>query len=197
MMSRPPLVLKIGGSLFGSPPTKLCLDLATTAPRDVVIVPGGGARADEVRTNQERQHFSDAEAHRLAILAMHEVGRCYEQLHTSARIVSSLFEINTCWSRAILPIWCPWPMVENAPDLPQDWSVTSDGLAAWLAVRIPEAEVALVKSCLIPADATPDQLAANGIVDPTFARLVNQHKLNWQVIDSGDQAALTKLLASP
>jgi 5-(aminomethyl)-3-furanmethanol phosphate kinase len=78
--------------------------------------------------------------------------------------------------------------------LPQDWSVTSDGLAAWLACRIAHSEVALIKSCAVPKGASPEHLVAAGIADPTFARIVRDHALPWRVICASDTEQLTELL---
>ncbi len=68
-----PLVLKIGGSLAESGRLRAILRLVIRARRRVVIVPGGGPFADAVRSTQASLGFSDAAAHEMALLAMHQM----------------------------------------------------------------------------------------------------------------------------
>ena len=65
------LVVKLGGSLLGSPELAQWLNvLAKFSDGKVVIVPGGGLFANSVREAQQISNVSDAVAHQMALLAM-------------------------------------------------------------------------------------------------------------------------------
>ena len=68
-------VVKLGGSLAHSPDLNSWLDVfSDPSGIKVVIVPGGGSYADEVRRSQKISGFDDDTAHRMAILAMDKFG---------------------------------------------------------------------------------------------------------------------------
>ena len=188
-----PLVLKIGGSLAGSDRARYVLDQVKRSARDIVVVPGGGVYADAVRTDQVREGFDDAEAHRRAIIAMHRIASEFQVLQPQLIPAGSEDAVRDAWRHARAAVWLPWPMVEQEPSIPQDWTVTSDALAAWLAAKL-AGEVALIKSCAIPAHASLQDLAAAGITDPQFPKLVAQSALVWHVLGEGDEGRLTQLL---
>ena len=52
----------------------------------------------------------------------------------------------------------------------------------------------LVKSCRIPKGSSVAALAREGIVDPTFAAIVERARLPWQVLGAGDEDELAALL---
>ena len=69
------IVVKLGGSLSQSDALIKCLNSIEQryAGSAVVIVPGGGAFADQVRMAQQHWQFNDETAHRMAILAMQQM----------------------------------------------------------------------------------------------------------------------------
>ncbi|MFM2396170.1 MAG: hypothetical protein RLZZ434_752, partial [Pseudomonadota bacterium] len=68
-------VIKLGGSLLGSPALAHWLSLlAKHGNGKVVIVPGGSVFADAVRQAQSLSGVSDGLAHELALLAMDQFG---------------------------------------------------------------------------------------------------------------------------
>src|SRR5215831_4903933 len=67
---QPPMVVKLGGSVMRSPELSAWLDVIAASLRPVILVPGGGALADEVRAAQLELGFDHAAAHRMALLAM-------------------------------------------------------------------------------------------------------------------------------
>ncbi len=68
-----PLVVKLGGSVIRSPDLASWLEAIVDARAPVVVVPGGGALADEVRACQASLGFGDGAAHRMALLAMDQL----------------------------------------------------------------------------------------------------------------------------
>ena len=63
-----PVVIKLSGQVVDHPQCDAWLD-AIMARGNCVVVPGGGAYADAVRSAQKLKNFSDAVAHRLALYA--------------------------------------------------------------------------------------------------------------------------------
>lgn len=190
------LVLKIGGSVLEAGRLGAVLEAVTRRQRPVVVVPGGGPFADEVRRAQEKFGFSDAIAHRLALLSMHQMAHVFAE--TAPRLVPA----ETCEDFArsmgagLVPVWMPEALAGDAADVVPSWDTTSDGLAAWLAVRLGCAEVCLVKSCPVAAGASLTALADAGVVDRAFVALVTRHGLTWSVLGDGDDEQLATLLGT-
>lgn len=174
------------------------LDFIANAARPVVLVPGGGAFADTVRSEQQRLGFSDEAAHYMAILAMHQTGTLLIDRQPARLVAASTeAELRGALGRGDIPVWMALAMTMSAPDLPRDWTVTSDGLAAWLALHLRIPEVWLVKSISPAPDAALSALAANGVTDPVFAELVGRSGLSWRIFGPGDQPEMQGALAAP
>ena len=58
----------------------------------------------------------------------------------------------------------------DADALPQDWSTTSDSIAALLANKLALTRVVLVKSCPIPEPFSLEWAARQGVVDRSFIK---------------------------
>ena len=78
-----PTVVKLGGSLSESGRIASILKIVGRARLACVIVPGGGAFADAVRAAQAEHGFSQAAAHRMAVLAMHQTGMMLCAMHAA------------------------------------------------------------------------------------------------------------------
>jgi 5-(aminomethyl)-3-furanmethanol phosphate kinase len=187
-------VVKLGGSLAESMRLPAILELVGNARAPVVIVPGGGAFADAVRRAQADFEFSDAAAHRMALLAMHQTGLMMASLNPRLKPVETLAGLKRMLGSTQIPIWLPLRLALRDGRIAADWSTTSDGLAARLAERLGRAPVVLVKSCRVTHGAPIAALVREGIVDPTFAAIVERASLPWQVLGAGDEAELAALL---
>lgn len=145
-------VVKIGGSLLGSPELARWLELFVKfSDGKVIIVPGGGLFADAVRKAQAQSNINDAVAHKLAVLAMDQFGLLLAGMNPGLATASSELEIaeRTWQHRGI--VWLPSKMVLADDTIPQNWQVTSDSLSAWLANKIGAEQLVLVKSRQLPA----------------------------------------------
>lgn len=141
-------VLKLGGSLYSEPVLGAWLDaisMAGQAGSPIVVVPGGGPFADTVRAAQAHQRFSNAIAHHMALLAMEQFGLVLCGMAPHLHPAATAGEINEALSQGLTPVWLPTAMCLHAAEIPQDWTVTSDSLAAWLATRLDAAALGLVK----------------------------------------------------
>jgi aspartokinase-like uncharacterized kinase len=160
--------VKLGGSLARS--ARLPGLLQTLADARVVLVPGGGPFADQVRELQSHWGFDDRSAHLLALGAMAQYGRMLAALEPRLRITSDPAALAPLLAAGHAAVWLPDPSaLAHHPGLPATWDLTSDSLAAWLAARIDARRLLLVKSAQPPAASlTCADLAADGLVDPCF-----------------------------
>ncbi len=168
-------VIKLGGSLLSDPTVlKQCLNHISTTVKDnkqsLVIVPGGGVFADLVRTTQNKWNFDDKVAHSMAILAMQQMACLLNGLQPSFVFANSITEIQKISLKGSVIIWSPCISELNAATINNNWDVTSDSLAAWLATQLDATELVLVKSANIPKKVDLQQMQEQGIVDKEFSR---------------------------
>jgi aspartokinase-like uncharacterized kinase len=162
------LVAKLGGSLANSPQREAWL-VAFEAARDpLILVPGGGPFAEDVRRAQTREGFDDVEAHCRALLAMERFGAILACHSDRFVLASTRGEIAAALAGNKIPVWLASAMALAAPEIPASWDATSDTLAAWLAGTLAARGLLLVKSCDVAAPVSLHALASARIVDPLF-----------------------------
>lgn len=169
-------VIKLGGSLLASHTLSACLSAIANHPQTVVVVPGGGLFAEQVRIAQQQHGFDDLAAHRMAILAMQQMALLCHSLNPAFEIVNTA---RNPTSR--LAIWSPDIAELDAAGIAASWSVTSDSLAAWLARQIKASELIMVKAAPIAQPTTLSDLQQHGLVDEAFLAYANG--LNVRVVD--------------
>jgi aspartokinase-like uncharacterized kinase len=167
------VVVKFGGSCAASPDLGRWVAAVEKARIPVVIVPGGGPFAKTVRRYQPRIGYDDEAAHEMAILAMEQFGCALVSLGTRMVRAHTTEAIAAALEDGKIPVWMPRDTVLAAGEIPKDWCVTSDSLAAWLAGRLPGARLCLVKQIDVPESATVAALAGAEIVDECFATLLD------------------------
>ncbi|NOT12912.1 MAG: uridylate kinase [Methylococcaceae bacterium] len=179
------IVVKLGGSLLQSDALLACLNGVEKKYQDrtVVIVPGGGVFADQVRQSQHRWQFDDIAAHRMAILAMQQMALLFKALKTNFILVSSVQEILAEFRHNKILIWSPDICELDQAGIPASWNITSDSLAAWLARALSAEELVVVKSVVINGGLNARELAEQQIVDGAFFDFVSQAPFLWQVVD--------------
>jgi len=151
--------------------------------RAVVIVPGGGAFADQVRSAQQRWQFDDQTAHRMAILAMQQMALLINGLKSDFYIARSVTGIREQLYNQKIVIWSPDIVELDNASIQASWDITSDSLAAWLAKALSARELILVKSAMIDPSLSLQQLAKQGIIDKGFCEFVKQATFKIQVIN--------------
>jgi aspartokinase-like uncharacterized kinase len=160
-------VVKLGGSLAGSDTLPFWLE--ALADSNVVIVPGGGPFADQVRSAQRRWSFGDETAHAMALLAMEQYGLMLSGLCPKLGTAHDIRELRATAESGRSTVWLPDLSLIDDAGIPASWEVTSDSLAAWLAGRLSAANLLLVKSAAIPSGAASyGELLAQGMVDDAF-----------------------------
>ena len=179
------IVIKLGGSLSRSEALINCLSSVQKKfqGRAVVIVPGGGAFADQVRLAQQRWQFDDKTAHNMAILAMQQMALLIKGLKDDFSIARSVTDIPKQLHRQKIVIWSPDIVELDNAGIQASWDITSDSLAAWLASTLSATELILVKSAKIDPGHSLVELAKQDIIDKGFCDFVMQASFKIQVIN--------------
>lgn len=167
-------VVKIGGSLLGSPELERWLGLfAKFSDGNIIIVPGGGVFADAVRDAQKVSKISEACAHKLAVLAMDQFGLLLASMKPELAVARTEMEIDErTWQHRCI-IWLPSQMVLADDSIPKSWDVTSDSIAAWLAEKVNAQQLVLVKSDKPEGpELSLRMMSETGIVDQAFSDFV-------------------------
>ena len=162
-----PEIVKLGGSLVSHPRLPALLGALARRGAPLVLVTGGGPLADGVRALQPRLSLSEAACHRMAILAMEQTAIAFADLASGLVLADTPEAIADAHAKSRAALWLPARMALAARELPESWDLTSDSLAAWLAVELGAARLTLVKSAPAPGP-TPADWAASGLVDPLF-----------------------------
>jgi dihydroneopterin aldolase len=150
-----------------------------------VVVPGGGPFADAVRLAQPTMGFDDSAAHDMALMAMAQFGRALAGL-AGWVYADTMTSLLAAIDAGRIPVWSPWPMLSGHPYIAQNWGVTSDSLAVWLAMQLQATRVVLIKHCPPPADTSPDQWASLGLVDTAFSGFVSRFAGQVRMIGPDD-----------
>ncbi|MBD9355878.1 amino acid kinase family protein [Methylomonas albis] len=172
-------VIKLGGSLLETAVLPACLAAIEHRSGPIVIVPGGGLFAEQVRVAQSQWHFDDVAAHRMAILAMQQMALLMHSLKPEFAIVGDTGSLHPAGQVKPVLIWSPQVEQLDKAGIANSWDITSDSLAAWLAGRIEADELIIVKSAQIPEQANFPDLQQQGILDAAFQRFTFQ--ANYQI----------------
>ena len=193
-----PIVVKLGGSVVRSPELSAWLDTIAAAPQPIIVVPGGGALADEVRACQANLGFGDEAAHRMALLAMDQLAWAVAGLRQGFDVGATEVELRAALDRGSVAVWAPYALIAGRTDIEESWRLTSDSLAVWLAARAGAARCYLIKSILRKsAHLGAGQLARDGIVDQAFPAMLKDAGVSAFLLGRGDQQAFTASLATP
>jgi 5-(aminomethyl)-3-furanmethanol phosphate kinase len=194
--AKPPIVVKLGGSVVRGRELDAWLDAIAGSHEPVVIVPGGGALADEVRACQSSLGFGDANAHRMALLAMDQLAWAVAGMRPGFAVGATEAELDDALDRGAVAVWAPYALIAGRTDIEESWRLTSDSLALWLADRLGAARCYLIKSVVRPrASLTVRQLARDGIVDEAFPAMLEATRVTAILFGSGDSQAFAAALA--
>jgi len=169
-------VVKLGGSLMQSS----CLQdwltaIAKLGQGKVVIVPGGGLFADQVRVAQRYLQFDDLTAHKMALRAMEQFGLLLQSMEPRLIPANSKTEIVDLLNSKRIPVWFPYDMVAENIEIQANWDITSDSLALWLTEQLNCKNLILIKST-IPKDNnySAKYLSQEGYLDKAFANALSK-----------------------
>jgi aspartokinase-like uncharacterized kinase len=171
-----PIVVKLGGSLLSLPHLgkglRCWLD---SLQAQVILVVGGGDIVDVIRKADRLHRLGEETSHWLAVRGMSLQSHLVAALLPQSQVVRSLDACCSAWAERLTPILDPLSFLQEDEKqeghLPHLWTVTSDSIAARVAIRANTRKLVLLKSCPMPAGSWVE-LAASGIVDAWFPQLV-------------------------
>ena len=188
-------VVKIGGSLSRDPLLQTWLrELNELGGGRVVVVPGGGGFADQVREHQAVWRFDDLAAHNMAVLAMAQHALMMQGLCRRLVVAATEPQIRHALHAGRTAVWAPFGLLRQEADTLTSWDVTSDSLAAWLANRLNAERLLIVKSCEIDPACDVAQLAEKGVLDKRFAELTRDASYPLDVLNKNDWPRVRELL---
>jgi 5-(aminomethyl)-3-furanmethanol phosphate kinase len=197
-------VLKVGGSLSrGAGLEALCAEICRLGKRyRLLIVPGGGTFADQVRAMYRRYSLSETAAHRMALLAMDQYGYLLNQLIDESSLADNFDSVNQIANMGRVAILLCSALINHADPLPHSWEVTSDSIAAWVARQTQCRRLVLLKDVdgLLTADRLIAELTVNqltghtGGVDKYLPHVLADSNLETWVINGMRPERLSELL---
>lgn len=166
------VVLKIGGSLYASPCLREWLSIFPhNSQTSVMMVPGGGPFADQVRAATGKWDLPADCAHNMAVLGMQQFAHLLVGLNRQLVLKGRDKFMDAEQEIPNAMVWAPYDDVLNADDLEKDWQTTSDSLALWLATKLSASHLCIVKSAAIDGKSL-NTLIKEEIVDNNFAKLL-------------------------
>jgi aspartokinase-like uncharacterized kinase len=193
MATSPPIVVKVGGSLFDLPDLgpRLCRWLERHAPREVLLVPGGGPAAEMVRALDRTHALGEDASHWLALRAMAINAALLAALVPDSCVIDGPDLAELVWEQGRVPVLDAFAFCEDDESddghLPHTWAVTSDSVAARAAVVLKASELVLLKSAPAPAgDAAA--WGAIGYVDEWLPRVLAGTRVGLRAVDLRGEA---------
>ncbi len=177
-MSSPLAVVKVGGSLYdlsdlGSRLRRWLAD--QFAGTRVVLVPGGGSLVDAIRHLDHRHRLGEETSHWLALRAL-SVNAHFLASLLPAYAIGDVGELPRAWNKGLLPVLDVYEFARTdesrSGHLPHTWAVTSDALAARVAVVLQARQLVLLKSTTIPPDIDWREAGRLGLVDALFSEVL-------------------------
>ena len=197
-------VLKIGGSLSrGHGLRPLCRQISRLSGHySLLVVPGGGDFADQVREADRRYRIDETAAHSMALLAMDQYGYLLNQLIEGSFLTADFLSACTSAESNRAAILLPSALVLKEDPLPHSWQVTSDTIAAWISHRAHSRRLVLIKDVdgLLCSDGLMEELTVKqldahaGGVDGYLSKFLSSVQMETWIINGMRPERLSELL---
>lgn len=184
-------VIKLGGSLMDAADLKIQFWSLVKTSRRCLIIPGGGAAADEIRRLDRLASLTAIESHWSAIQAMtFNAEILVRTCGPGLVLVTGREPARDVWNSGRVAVLDPavflrdeekaiaTEQVKSLEPLPASWDVTSDSIAAWVAHRWHAQRLILAKFCDQPVGSI-DTWSTTGAVDGYFPRVSNGLQIEW------------------
>jgi aspartokinase-like uncharacterized kinase len=111
----------------------------------LVVIPGGGTLANEVRRMHKEYNLSDSTSHFMALLALDQNAFMINQFLEGSRVVFDPSDARRTTKGHRVAILAPFRLMLNRDPLPHSWNVTSDSIAGYVAKSIGAEKLILLK----------------------------------------------------
>ncbi|HHA18430.1 MAG TPA: delta 1-pyrroline-5-carboxylate synthetase [Methylophaga sp.] len=190
------IVVKLGGSLYNTPELRAWLNILDEVANQqpIIIVPGGGPFANQVRDAQQLHQFDDSHAHHMAILAMAQFGLLIKGIIPNCQMFYFPTDKLVTTPKG-LSVWLPNKSLLSQAEIMHSWTITSDSLALWLANKLNTEQLILVKRNYLNNNRSITELSKLGVVDTSFQHLFSQTSVPSQIVDAQDHQHFSERLA--
>ncbi len=170
-------VWKIGGSLldWDEFPARMSRFLDAMSDSQPILIVGGGRAADFLRELDSLHGIGDNESHALALRMLDVTARVVAALVPGLVVVERPETLVSVWNEGRIPVLAPRWLLENVDRcrddaLPATWDVTTDSIAARVAVLLEMKALTLLKSTRPAVAIGRNEAVRRGLVDPFFPR---------------------------
>ncbi len=186
------IVIKLGGSLIHRARELVneITEYSNISGQKVLIVPGGAIFADTVR----KVNASEETAHWMAVLAMEQYGY-YLGNGTEAKLIDSLKMGEG------VSILLPYALLKKKDELPHTWDVTSDTIAAWVALQLgarlikaTDVDGIYINGVLENELKASELIGRETCVDAELPHFLMKNKMNCEIINGNCPGRLTNTL---
>ncbi|MDP2846352.1 MAG: amino acid kinase [Candidatus Methanoperedens sp.] len=186
------IVVKLGGSLIHRARELVneIIEYSNSSGEKILIVPGGAIFADTVR----KVNASQEAGHWMAVLAMEQYGYFLGN-GTDAKLVDSLSLDEG------VSILLPYNLLKKRDELPHTWDVTSDTIAAWVALQLKaryikatDVEGVYINGALEKELNASQLIGKETCVDAELPHFLMRHKMNCEIINGNCPGRLTGAL---
>jgi aspartokinase-like uncharacterized kinase len=187
------ILIKLGGSLINTARriVKDLIEYTNSTSETIIIVPGGSIFADTVRMVDP----GEESAHWMAVLAMEQYGY-YLADRTGAQLIESL-EIPDKGTYILFP----YRILKEKDELPHTWDVTSDTIAAWIAlqlgarfIKVTDVDGIYLNGTLQKELHAEEIIGKETCVDAELAIFLMRHKINCEIINGNFPGRLINAL---
>ena len=194
----PVIVLKLGGSLMHSKELLVWLENIFSRTRDniIIVVPGGGEFAENIREAQRQLNFNNKIAHKMALLAMWQYGYFLTGINADIKILKNTKTL--CLDKNISGsfLWLPDDLLENISEITGNWDFSSDSISLWLATYLTADKLVIVKSKkIIYNQSKIKEHIANEDVDKGFKKNINKYKCEIFFLEKTEHYQLENILS--
>jgi 5-(aminomethyl)-3-furanmethanol phosphate kinase len=178
-MNRELRVVKLGGSLLAQAGCTMNLkDWLSIQPcMTTILIVGGGASVEQLRGQQQALGLTDEQAHFAAVDRMVENSaqliREFPEAHLISELISFANTSPSLASSAGLYFFDSRDWSRSNRELPRNWTMTSDSIAAAICSELAASELVLLKSTL-PVSSNPVEIAESEIVDTEFRNWISR-----------------------
>jgi aspartokinase-like uncharacterized kinase len=178
MTPQPSSIVKLGGSLLGLPDlaARLANFLGDFGRPRPILVAGGGEAVELLRRWDRIYGLGEEASHWIALRMLSITARVLEGLHADLALASSPDDCRLLWARGKVPVYDAFHFIadideDDSDPLPRRWRVTSDSIAARMAVTFGAPELILLKSASLPERITFAEAAEARLVDAHFPQV--------------------------
>lgn len=139
-------VIKIGGSWIKNAKVEELIRLINKFKtlENLIIVVGGGAFTDSVRSVYKERKMSEKTGHYIALKATEMFSHLLKEINNEITLISQISLLKQKSNK--IKIWMPSKALKNEPSFIRTWESTSDSVAAWLHRRIRSKGLLFIKS---------------------------------------------------